>query len=132
MVHGLNPTLKSDHAESTWTCKDGTCWLTDKNFLPKKLPKARILRYRYNSGILCVGFSIFDQAKDLVTRLHKKRSGVHGNPQRPLLFIAHSLGGLLIKAVSNASCLITSAEYSMTVLRPWLRRSWRKVMSTET
>ena len=95
VVHGLNPTADLNYAWKTWTTEDGVCWLTHPNLLPKVLPRARILLYSYNSK-LCMNHRFLDQARDLLDRLHGSRLE---DPRRPLLFIAHSLGGLVVKAV---------------------------------
>lgn len=94
-VHGLNPKDKTFHAEDTWSC-EGKLWLRD--FLPDKLPRARILLFGYNSN---VGFEssaagVREQALNLLNRLWLLRQGNH---VRPLLFIAHSLGGIVVKEV---------------------------------
>jgi hypothetical protein len=46
-VHGLN-----GDARGTWTSKSTeTSWLSDPDFLPKYLPRARILSWGYNANI---------------------------------------------------------------------------------
>ncbi|CCA76739.1 related to LipA and NB-ARC domain protein-Aspergillus clavatus [Serendipita indica DSM 11827] len=57
------------HREETWTTEDGILWLCD--LLPSDLPNARILMYEYDAD----------------TRY----------PRRPIIFIAHNLGGILVK-----------------------------------
>lgn len=48
-VHGLNATDDDGIAYLTWTASNGKMWLRD--FLPRKLPKARILLFGYNSNV---------------------------------------------------------------------------------
>lgn len=71
-VHGLNPKNKENHAERTWE-SEGKLWLRD--FLPKQLPRARILLYGYNSS---VGFQssaagVREQAQNLLNGLWIQR-----------------------------------------------------------
>ncbi|PVI02224.1 hypothetical protein DM02DRAFT_702368, partial [Periconia macrospinosa] len=68
-------------------------WLTA--FLAPKLPEARIILFGYDSSIINGSkMHLADHAKNLLNRLESKRAGV---PERPILFIAHSLGGLVVK-----------------------------------
>ncbi|OJJ87138.1 uncharacterized protein ASPGLDRAFT_80025 [Aspergillus glaucus CBS 516.65] len=92
-IHGLNPKNKENHAERTWE-SGGKLWLRD--FLPKKLPQARIFLYGYNSNVAIQSSAagIRDQAQNLLSRLWLERKGCE---TRPILFIAHSLGGIVVK-----------------------------------
>ncbi|OAA58654.1 hypothetical protein LEL_10876 [Akanthomyces lecanii RCEF 1005] len=68
-LHGLN-----GHREKTWTAENGTNWL--RHLLPDDLPRARIL---------CWGYDANTHATDRSTN-------------RPIIFVAHSLGGLVLKS----------------------------------
>jgi hypothetical protein len=96
-VHGLG-----GHWRKTWTDDNGNLWLRD--FLPGQLQdkgiNARILSYGYNSD---TAFSkavtnIDDEASMLLDRLDGVRSSEQ-EQKRPIVFIAHSLGGILVKKV---------------------------------
>ncbi|RGP71285.1 ankyrin repeats 3 copies domain-containing [Fusarium sporotrichioides] len=91
-IHGLG-----GHPYKTWTEKeDRHLWLRDS--LPIHVPEARIMTFGYDSVVL-FGKSrsqICDYALDLANRLEMFRQ----SPQercRPLLFICHSLGGVVFK-----------------------------------
>ncbi|KAI2923323.1 hypothetical protein CBS147343_872 [Aspergillus niger] len=92
-VHGLNPKSKKNHAEKTWE-SNGKLWLRD--FLPKQLPRARIFLFSYNSkvAIQSSAAGVREQAHVLLDRLRLEREKCE---YRPLLFIAHSLGGIVVK-----------------------------------
>ncbi|PYH36551.1 kinesin [Aspergillus neoniger CBS 115656] len=92
-VHGLNPKSKKNHAEKTWE-SNGKLWLRD--FLPKQLPRARIFLFSYNSkvAIQSSAAGVREQAHVLLDRLRLEREKCE---HRPLLFIAHSLGGIVVK-----------------------------------
>ncbi|KAI1132377.1 hypothetical protein F5Y10DRAFT_231582, partial [Nemania abortiva] len=92
-VHGLNPLDAQSHAEATWMSED-KLWLSD--FLPKRVPRARISLFGYNSNIAFGSSSagIREQGENVLNHLEKLRED---NPRRPLIFICHSLGGLVIK-----------------------------------
>lgn len=90
-IHGLN-----GHPTRTWS-ENGRLWLTD--LLPSDLPNARIFTYDYNSKAAFTGSvsRIDDFARTLLERLIAKRRQLSGPEKRPLLFICHSLGGIVLK-----------------------------------
>ncbi|KAK3382254.1 hypothetical protein B0T24DRAFT_492710, partial [Lasiosphaeria ovina] len=74
-------------------------WL--KDFLPASLSKpARVMLFAYNSSpaIGASAIKLDDHAKQLLHWLNLRREGV---PQRPIVFICHSLGGLVVKQVTK-------------------------------
>ena len=108
-VHGLNPTNKKGHAEETWSV-NGKLWL--KDFLPKRLPAARILLFGYNSSVIfrTSAVGVHEAAEDLLTRLDSFRREC---PERPLLFIAYSLGGIVVKIVGDIFLIAVPMESQM-------------------
>ncbi|KAM0127106.1 hypothetical protein ACHAO1_009690, partial [Botrytis cinerea] len=83
------------HSIGSFKGKD-SIWIRD--FLPKDLPSARILAYGYDTSILDKNakHSISDLAKAFLSSVRAFRSATKAS-QRPLIFVAHSLGGLLVK-----------------------------------
>jgi hypothetical protein len=81
------------HAEATWTSGD-KLWL--KDFLPSQLPNAQILLFGYNSNVAFETSmaGIREQAASLLGRLVSKREDIE---ERPIIFVAHSLGGIIVK-----------------------------------
>ncbi|KAL9090895.1 MAG: hypothetical protein Q9165_005103 [Trypethelium subeluteriae] len=92
-VHGLNPTNTDFHAEQTWTA-NGKLWLRD--FFPSRAPTARVLLFGYNANVAFETSSagVLEQAENLLNRLRSKRIA---EPDRPLLLLCHSLGGVVVK-----------------------------------
>ena len=96
-VHGLG-----GHWEDTWKADNGRLWLRD--FLPLQLHErnitARIMSYGYNAT---TAFSksvadITDEAVMLLSALKSERTS-DSERNRPIIFIAHSLGGIIVKKV---------------------------------
>jgi alpha-beta hydrolase superfamily lysophospholipase len=90
-VHGLG-----GHWERTWTHENGTNWLQD--ILPAQIPRARIMKFGYNAN---TAFSksvegVDDVALMLISRVEIKRQQLEER-RRPLIFIGHSLGGIIVK-----------------------------------
>ncbi|OAQ71444.1 SesB [Pochonia chlamydosporia 170] len=93
-VHGL-----SGNRIGTWTAKGHTApW--PETLLPLKLQKARILTYGYDAYIAQKSVAstngLSDHAKNLLTDLTANRAESNAT-SRPLIFVAHSLGGLVCK-----------------------------------
>ncbi|PVH83321.1 hypothetical protein DL98DRAFT_569779 [Cadophora sp. DSE1049] len=94
-IHGLN-----GHYLNTWTTTDAAgqkvVWL--KDLLPKQLPDARIMSYGYNSALQfsksVAGIGTF--AEQLLEDLRSWR-GTQAERDRPIVFICHSLGGIVVK-----------------------------------
>ncbi|TQV96722.1 Ankyrin repeat-containing domain-containing protein [Cordyceps javanica] len=115
-VHGLQ-----GHPEKTWTCHDlsqapkrpwlswrkkdkaelrrGIFWPSDLLSREDKLQNARILTYGYDSVV--ANFfgpqnqqNITRHGNNLMVALQQERKE---EPDRPLIFVAHSLGGILVK-----------------------------------
>ncbi|KAA6416359.1 MAG: Kinesin light chain [Lasallia pustulata] len=92
-VHGLN-----GHYEKTWTTNNVN-WLRD--LLPSDIPNARILSWGYDanthstSQISCQ--YLYNHATTLVSDLCLKRR-LTKTRTRPIIFVAHSLGGIVVKS----------------------------------
>ncbi|KAG8803083.1 hypothetical protein FRC17_006277, partial [Serendipita sp. 399] len=71
-------------------------WL--KDLLPDDLPQARILSYGYDADTHSFAhtssLNIFQHAEAFVEELSRQR---RANPERPVIFLAHSLGGIILK-----------------------------------
>ncbi|KAK8137258.1 hypothetical protein PG984_005198 [Apiospora sp. TS-2023a] len=92
-LHGLRGSV-----EGTWS-KNGIRWPSD--LLPNDVPKSRIYLFGYDSGIThrnqsdVVKTEIHSDADDLCAKLEAARSSTDTPPDRPIIFVAHSLGGLV-------------------------------------
>ncbi|KAF1828125.1 hypothetical protein BDW02DRAFT_538642, partial [Decorospora gaudefroyi] len=104
-VHGLGA-----HPDDSWCKNAGTAeeprwrnWLIEDDMLPAVAPNARIMRYGYESqwfGQEAMQQSASTVAERLLRALKRKREDV---PFRPLLFVAHCFGGLVVlKALLEA------------------------------
>lgn len=74
-------------------------WLRD--FLPQQIPHARIMSFGYDS-VLLFSKSTSDVAtfaEQLLESLLSMRMNVP--EMRPIIFICHSLGGIVVKKVSS-------------------------------
>ncbi|KAF5591285.1 kinesin [Fusarium pseudocircinatum] len=97
IVHGMNPLGNKSHEEDVWKDKEtGVNWVRD--LLPGQVPSARILAFQYNGNIL-FGPSIAGVAGQAENLLECPRMKRKLNPLRPIIWIAHSLGGIIIKEV---------------------------------
>ncbi|KAK5936655.1 hypothetical protein PMZ80_011120 [Knufia obscura] len=101
-VHGLN-----GNPEKTWTADNGIFWPRD--LLPKHLGDARcrVLTYGYDARVSAFtdGVSkdhIHHHAENLAAKLYSNRA-LNNAVERPIIFVVHSLGGLVTK-----QCLIYS------------------------
>ncbi|KAJ5170886.1 uncharacterized protein N7500_003669 [Penicillium coprophilum] len=89
-VHGL-----TGNREKTWMHENGTLWPRD--LLAKDLSKARIMTFGYDIDIFSftsITFShrLYDHSQSLAYAIVSQRIDCSS---RPILFIAHSLGGLV-------------------------------------
>jgi hypothetical protein len=96
-----------------WTdTETGILWLRD--FLPKAIPVARVLTFGYDasaSEFYSAGCAdtIQKHAHTLVASLQADRS-IEGCDHRPIVFICHGLGGILVKKALAYSASRTSAQ----------------------
>lgn len=109
-IHGLN-----GHRERTWTASNGVNWLRD--LVPSDIPKSRIMSYGYNVNVFdhdghgLNQQSVYDHARTLVSDLVLKRQ-LTETERRPIIFVVHSLGGIVLKAalIHSDSCRTGSLE----------------------
>ncbi|KAK3935857.1 Alpha/Beta hydrolase protein [Diplogelasinospora grovesii] len=97
-VHGLN-----GDACRTWTARvKKVCWLNDAEFLPKYVRNARVLTWGYNASFSSLTGDrpskdrIHQHAHTLVANLAADRQ-LAGTADQPIIFLCHSLGGIVVK-----------------------------------
>lgn len=91
-VHGL----QGHPVKSFTNASNGCCWLRD--LLPKDLPRSRIFTFGYESRIATVSVvRISDVSATLGFEIQAMRKQEHDSYPRPLVFIVHNLGGLVVK-----------------------------------
>lgn len=112
IIHGLN-----GDATKSWTNPE-TKAFWPKDFLPDDVPEARVLTFGYNADAAFGNTTadIVDHAKDLLGSLIDKREEVN-EELRPIIFIAHSLGGIVVKQVRN--CAGFSIDQITNKFRPY-------------
>jgi pimeloyl-ACP methyl ester carboxylesterase len=91
-IHGLN-----GEAFSTWQ-SDKMLW--PKHLIPKDFPHARVFSIGYEAPVRSFPDPLFADtiAENLLGTMTKARHAEQV-PYRPIIWVAHSLGGLLLKAV---------------------------------
>lgn len=93
-IHGL-----TGDRDSTWTA-DGKFAPWPKTLLPLQLSRARILTYGYDAYVVRKSVAssnrLIDHATNLLNDLTTDRARCKAS-SRPLIFVAHSLGGLVCK-----------------------------------
>ena len=104
LVHGIN-----GHPKATWTASNGVFWPSE--LLPKTLKdaKVRVLVYGWNADVYTDGRAstassdmIHEHAQTILTTLSTERSD-QGKEQNAIIWVAHSLGGILVKKVCQIS-----------------------------
>jgi hypothetical protein len=95
-VHGL-----TGDRERTWTHPDAKGIPWPMEFLPSYLPDARILTYGYDAYVLrkhspSTTNRVSEHARDFLNALFAHRQGSN-TLGRPLIFVVHSLGGIVCK-----------------------------------
>ncbi len=106
----------------TWTCQSkdepkSVSWLRDLDMLPRIVPKARIMVYTYNSAWLSSGSKTVLKrcGEDTMRRIHDFRNR---ETDRAIIFIGHSLGGIVIEYV-GASLLLHPPFVLAGLTRNW-------------
>ncbi|KAF8236898.1 hypothetical protein L208DRAFT_1250558, partial [Tricholoma matsutake] len=94
LVHGLR-----GHRTKTWM-KDNVCWPRDLLSKEETLSHIRVLTFGYDANVVSLTTpaslnSLLEHSINLLNELARERE--QGARKRPLIFVAHSLGGLIVK-----------------------------------
>ncbi|KAN0066705.1 hypothetical protein V8E54_015175 [Elaphomyces granulatus] len=112
-IHGLN-----GHPYGSWLSKSANprMWLYD--FLPEDAPNCRVIIYGYKSNIFDEKthprHELFIQAERLNATLNNIRNTAE-SARRPLIFLAHSYGGLVLARALINACLKKGHVHDATI-----------------
>ncbi|KAI0502713.1 ribonuclease-like protein p/mrp subunit [Xylaria bambusicola] len=96
-VHGIN----GDAVHTFSSKSNNRFWLSDDDMLPRDVKNARIMTYSYPASVTALlgGTSsdrILQHAQTMIAELVADRELEHAT-ERPIIFICHSLGGIVVK-----------------------------------
>lgn len=98
----IGTAFKREHQASSQSNHQATVfWPLD--LIPKDFPSARVFTYGYDSQVThwfngpSMQLDVFSHGESLLNGLEARR---RENPDRSIIFIVHSLGGLILKDVS--------------------------------
>ncbi|KAI0424659.1 ribonuclease-like protein p/mrp subunit [Xylaria sp. FL1042] len=96
-VHGIN----GDAFNTFSTKSNNRFWLGDHDMLPRDVKNSRIMTYRYPASVATLfgGTSsdrILQHAQTMIAELVADRE-LEDATERPIVFICHSLGGIIVK-----------------------------------
>ncbi|KAK8097440.1 hypothetical protein PG984_016579 [Apiospora sp. TS-2023a] len=97
-IHGI-----TGDAYNTWKSPSGGLWLQD--FLPEDLPGARVYSYGYDADVFFTKSTgnVETFARTLLENLKQEVSD--DGHTRPIIFVCHSMGGLVVKQAIVTSIL---------------------------
>lgn len=128
-LHGLN-----GHWEYTWTTRNArgeeVLWLRD--LLPLQVPHARVMSFGYDS-VLQFSKSVAHIgtfADQLLESLMSRRTG--GSSKRPIIFVCHSLGGIVVKKVESRLLISSITQRLILILHLTFRQSSGLTKKTAT
>ncbi|EJT79104.1 hypothetical protein GGTG_04193 [Gaeumannomyces tritici R3-111a-1] len=114
LIHGLN----GDYLK-TWTHETTkVCW--PKDLLPRELPDMRVLSFAYNADIYgnTSVAGIQGNAQALLARLRDLRRD--RDYSRPIVFVAHNLGGIVLKQALCAARIDNRYQHLFSATRGFL------------
>ncbi|PUU79221.1 hypothetical protein B9Z19DRAFT_980305, partial [Tuber borchii] len=89
-IHGFG-----GHWESTWTHKSGNLWLKDNLPSTDEFRNARIYSFGYDANV--VGSHSVATIRQIANNLNQTLIDLQDT--KPLIFVCHSLGGIIAKSV---------------------------------
>jgi hypothetical protein len=103
-VRKLQPFFRS--GSNAVASTKGVFWPRD--LLPKTIPDAKVFTYGYDThlrhkifGRAVNKLTVYDLAKDFLVAIE---AGRRDDPSRPILFVCHSLGGVIVKEMLRQAC----------------------------
>jgi hypothetical protein len=99
------------HAVGSFRSKDGMCvWLRD--FAPQDVARARFITYGYDTAVVASNNNqgVYELARTLLDGLANFRQRTQ-TQHRPMLFVCHSLGGIVLKATLVLASKATEAKH---------------------
>ncbi|KAE9381023.1 hypothetical protein N431DRAFT_457638 [Stipitochalara longipes BDJ] len=92
-----NSSQINDHQVNELPTVKTVNWLKDEGMLPRSFPQARIMQFGYPfSATDGTGDTLEYIATELLARLEKERQDSGSGLSRPIIFIGHSFGGIVI------------------------------------
>jgi len=96
-------------------------WLGETLLPQDALPEARIIQFScLTPQGTAISYTLADIALELLKRLDVVRSE---SPNRPILFIGHEIGGLIVKMVRVCHCVLMWVLYIQNV---YIHRFWSR------
>lgn len=125
-VHGLGGNWLK-----TWRADDGAIWLRDRvpQLLAEKKIQARVLSYGYNADVIFTNTinTIDIVAGDLLSQVYSVRT-TDEQKKAPIIFVAHSSGGLVVKGRSVAFNVIWTPRYHALNIYQAINKAWTENM----